>query len=629
MEDFYDGYIPTKNKRSLVPFKDISSSNLFSLEEANVYTEYAGILNKHSVLIDIDDQEQSKILLEIVNALSIKCKVIETTRGCHFLFKNNGEFNRNRTHCTLAIGLTADIKGCGKASYQVLKFNGEVRKVVYDSKDYDTVPNWLIPIKSKVEFLNMSNGDGRNSTLFSYILTLQQAGFSMEQCRETITLINKFVLREPLEESELSVVLRETSFEKPIFFGERGNFLFCEFSNFIKNSYNLARINGSLYIYKDGYYQSGDEIIERVMIQHVKNLNQTKRKEVLSYLKLLIEDSSMFSDSTLIAFKNGVLNVVTNELYDFDPKYIITNMIPHNYVPEAECELLDRTMAKLACGDLTIVKLLYQAIGMCMFRKNELRKSFFLLGEKRNGKSTFLDMISTLLGEKNIANLDLSEIGDRFKTAELSGKLANIGDDINDEFISNSAVFKKVVSGDKITVEKKGQDPFVLSSYAKFFFSSNSLPRIGKGKDSAAVLDRLVIIPFDAQFSKADDDYDPYIKYKLREKDVLEALIANSIVGLKEVLEDQQFVTCEKINVNVKEYERTNNPIVSFFEELEEVDYLNQPTKYVYKMYREYCLSNNIQSVSSIEFSRQMKRNFNLDIKEVRIDKVRCRIFIR
>ena len=71
-----------------------------------------------------------------------------------------------------------------------------------------------------------------------------------------------------------------------------------------------------------------------------------------------------------------------------------------------------------------------------------------------------------------------------------------------DEWISNTATFKKVVSGDVITVEKKGKDPFKLRSYAKFFFSANSLPRLGRGKDSSAVMDRLVIIPFDAKFTK-------------------------------------------------------------------------------------------------------------------------------
>jgi putative DNA primase/helicase len=286
-------------------------------------------------------------------------------------------------------------------------------------------------------------------------------------------------------------------------------------------------------------------------------------------------------------------------------------------------------MKKLACHDEQIEHLLYQAVGYSLYRRNELRRSFFLLGNKRNGKSTFLDMVNTLLGEDNISNLDLSEIGHEFKTAELVGKLANIGDDINDEFIPNSAIFKKVVSGDKITVAKKHKDPFVLASYAKFFFSANSLPRMGRGKDSEAIIDRLVIIPFDATFSKTDPDYDPYVKYKLRDEQVIEALITKSIEALREVLAEQEFVTCDKVTRNLAEYERVNNPILVFFEELDEADYLRQPTSDVYRNYSVYCLTNNLQPMSAVEFSKQMKKHFNLIVTDIVVDKKKVRVYTR
>lgn len=629
MESFYKGYVPTRNKRAVVSFKGASSDDLLTLDVAQKFAEYAGILADNTVLIDIDDGEQAKILLNIVKAKQIKCRVIATSRGMHFLFWNNGEILNNRTHCKVAIGLTADIKGCGKASYEVLKVDGVEREVLYDTRDYQQVPKWLTPIKSKVELLNMVEGEGRNSALFSYILPLQQNEFTVEECRECIGLINDYILKEPLSASELQTVLRDGAFNKPVFFTARGGFMFDTFAKYLQKVHNIIKINGKLHVYKDGYYQTGDDHIEAAMIREIPTLNQSKRKEVLAYLNLIAPNVGTMADAHLVAFKNGVLNVVEDVMYDFSPEYIITNMIPHNYNPHAESELLEKVIHKLACGDEQVVHLLYQAIGMCFFRKNELRKSFFLLGEKRNGKSTFLDMIGTLLGEENIANLDISEIGDKFKTAELAGKLANIGDDINDEYIPNSAIFKKVVSGDKITVERKGQDPFVLSSYAKFFFSANSIPRIGRGKDSAAVLDRLVIIPFDAKFSKSDPDYDPYIKYKLRDESVMEALIVKSVAGLREVLEDQQFAVCDRVTGNMDEYEKTNNPILAFFEELREEDYINEPTKFVYQKYSAFCISNNLQPVSSLEFTRQMKKTFSLKLEDVVQDKRRIRVYVK
>ena len=625
--NLYKGYVPTSGKKSTMPFKDKTSDELLTLEEAQKFSEYAGILADDTVLVDIDDGEQSKILLKIVESLKLKCKVLATSRGAHFLFKTDKPM-QNRTHCKLAIGLTADIKGGGRASYEVLKYDGKERELIYDSGEYQILPKYLNPIKTNVNVLSLCEGEGRNNALFSYILPLQQNEFSVEDCRECIGIINDFVLSDSLSEDELKTVLRDGAFNKPTFFTSRGTFLFDKFAKYLLQAANIIKLNGKLYIYRDGIYESGDEYIEAAMIEHIPNLSQAKRKEVLAYLNLLVKRESSIADANLIAFNNGVLDIVTDEFSDFSPEFIITNKIPHNYRPDAKSDLLDGVMKKLACGDENVYKLLYQSIGYCFYRRNELRKSFFLLGEKRNGKSTFLDMVSTLLGEGNTANLDLCEIGDRFRTAELNGKLANIGDDINDEWVSNTAIFKKVVSGDTVTVERKGKDPFKLRSFAKFFFSANSLPRLGRGKDSRAVLDRLVIIPFDAKFSKSDPDYDPFIKYKLRGEEVMEAIIAKAIPALKEVLADQEFETCDRVTANLEEFEKSNNPILEFFDELDSVDYLNEPIKTVYQKYHTFCLGNNLQAISAIEFQKQMKKQFSLVVKTIEIDGKKVRIYV-
>lgn len=624
----YKGYVACQNKKAVMPFKDKSSSDLLTLDQAKAFNEYAGILADDTVLIDVDDGEQSDILFKIVKRFELKCKVIATARGKHFLFKCNRPMT-NRTHCHLAIALTADIKGGGKASYEVLKFDGKERKVLYDTKEYDVLPKWLNPITSHMDLLGMVSGDGRNNALFSYILPLQQNEFSVEECRETIGIINDFVLKEPLSEDELKVVLRDGAFEKPQFFTSKGVFLFDKFAKYLINSNSIVKIGGKLCVYHDGIYETGDRVIEAAMIEHIPELGKAKRMEVLAYLDILIDREAKVADAEFIAFNNGVLNIITGDFTDFSPEYVITNKIPHNYNPEARSELLEKTIRKLACNDLIVVKLLYQAVGYTFYRRNELRKSFFLLGEKRNGKSTFLDLVQTLLGEDNVSNLDLCEIGDRFRTSELTAKLANIGDDINDEWVSNTSTFKKVVSGDVITVEKKGKDPFKLRSYAKFFFSANSLPRLGRGKDSSAILDRLVIIPFDAKFSKSDADYDPFVKYKLRDEHVIEALIVKGVEALREVLADQEFAESPKIAENLDEYERSNNPILEFFSELDEADYLSEPIKAVYAKYSSFCLANNLSPMSALEFSRQMRKRYELNVKTIEINKKKVRIYVR
>ena len=298
----------------------------------------------------------------------------------------------------------------------------------------------------------------------------------------------------------------------------------------IQSRKHIIKINNQLHIYKNGIYVSGLAEIEAEMIKHIPQLNRAKRTEVLAYLDILIRENTNAEDANMIAFANGLYNIVDDSFVAFTPEHIITNKIRWDYNPEAYSELADKTLNKIACDDPAIRALLEEAIGYCFYRRNELGKAFILTGDKSNGKSTFLSMVQTLLGEENIASLDLKELGDRFKTAEMFGKLANIGDDIGDEFIANPAIFKKLVTGERVSAERKGQNPFEFNNYSKLLFSANNIPRI-KDK-TGAVQRRLTIIPFNATFSKADPDFRPYIKHELKSDEVMEYLITLGIAGL-------------------------------------------------------------------------------------------------
>ncbi|SDF77869.1 DNA primase family protein [Sporomusa acidovorans] len=621
----FKGFVETQDKKCIEKFKNRTKFKTY--EQVKRLPEFAGILGNETILIDIDDFESSEILFKIVQDLNLKCRVYTTSRGKHFLFKNTSVEN-NRTKCKLACALIADIKLGLKNSYSILKFNGQERKIIYDypEDEIQELPKWLNPIKTSVNFLEMDVGDGRNQALFNYILTLQSSDFTIEEARETLKIINTYVLKVPLNETELEVIMRDDAFKKPVFF-KSSTFLFDKFATYLKNNHHIIKINNQLHLYKDGIYVQGQGDIESEMIKHIPQLNRAKRTEVLSYLDILIRDNATVSDANFIAFANGVYNLVDDSFTDFKPEHVITNKINWNYNPAAYSELTDNTLNKIACQDTEIRMLLEEVIGYTFYRRNELRKAFIFIGDKANGKSTYIDMIKTLLGDNNTAALDLKELGDRFKTAELFGKLANLGDDIGDEFIANAAAFKKLVSGDRMSVERKGQNPFDFNNYSKFVFSANNIPRI-KDK-TGAVLDRLIIIPFNAKFSSADPDFDPYIKYKLREPKCIEYLINLALQGLKRVLENRKFTISNKVEKELQEYEEQNNPILGFFKEVEQDQIENEPTKNIYKKYQEYCILNSLQPMSNIEFSKQVNKRFDLEVADKKIDGKKYRIFVR
>lgn len=631
---FFKGFVKTRDKKCVEKFKD--RTDFKTLDQVQSLDEYAGVLANDAVLIDIDDGDQAELLMDIVEHLQLNCRVYQTTRGKHFLFKNTtGQIQKCFTHTSLGCGLTADIKVGLKNSYEVLKFNGKDRFIEWDIEDgmeYDELPKWLTPVRGSTEFLTMDAGDGRNQSLFNYILTLQAADYSVEEARETIKLINTFVLKDPLDESELDIILRDESFQKPVFFVGK-TFLFDKFAVFLKNNHHIIRINNQLHLYQNGIYVSGVANIEAVMIQHIQGLNKSKRQEVLAYLDILVRDNTSLAPPNFIAFRNGIYDVLTDEFLPFSPEYVITNMIPWDWNPNAYFELTDQILNNISVQDAAVRNLLEEMIGSCFYRSNALAggKAFILTGTGANGKSTFLDMVKRMLGVQNISVLDLKKLNDRFSTVMLFSKIANIGDDISDEFVVDTAEFKKIVTGQSIDAEHKGQPKFNFDPYCKLLFSANSIPRIGKGRDSGAILRRLVIVPFNAKFTPDSPNYKPFIGDELKCQESMEYMIQLGIQGLKRVLETRQYTTNEAMQEELQEYEESNNPIIGFFREAENDDIKieDEVTSVVYRRYNEWCLSNSLQPLSSGEFSKQVKKHFGFAIVDRRVNGKKCRIFMK
>ena len=622
----YKGYVETKGKRTVEKLK--GRTKWKKLDEVKDCSGYAGVLADDTILVDIDDHDQSEIMMKIVEDYQLDCRVYQTTRGRHFLFKNH-QVSRNRTHIPLAVGLTADIKIGTRCSYEVIKIDGVERFVEWDveeGKDYQELPKWFLPVRATNEFVDMEAGEGRNQALFNYILILTANDFSVDDTRETIRILNKYVLKDPLGDEELETILRDEAFQKPVFF-LGATFLFEKFATFLKNNNHIVRINNQLHIYKEGVYLSGYRNIEAVMIEHIPNLKKTQRRECLEYLELIAEDYSM-SEARFIAFNNGIYDLVEDTLNPFSPEIVVTNKIPWDYVADAYDELTDKTLNKLACNDPDIRALLEECIGYCMYRRNELGKAFILTGEKSNGKSTYLKMVKNVLGDKNISALDLKELGDRFSTAMMFNKLANIGDDIGDDFLQGSqvAIFKKVVTGEMIKAERKGLDPFEFTPYTKLLFSANDIPRMRD--KTGAVLRRLEIIPFNASFTKDDPDFDSKIVDKLTSQDASEYLVNIAVKALQRVRTMDEFTKSERVEKEREEYRIENNPILGFIAEVGKDDIVNESTTDVYKRYQVYCADASMQPLSKAIFSKQINRELNLETATKRINGKVIRCFV-
>ena len=629
----FKGFVETKDKKCVEKFKN--RTDFKTLEQVQSLPEYAGILAEDAILVDIDDFEQSEIMFKIVEELQLNCRVYETTRGKHFLFKNAG-VEKCFTHCKLAIGLTADIKVGVKNSYEVLKVDGQERPIIYDifedeGDEYQEIPKWMTPVRGKAEFIDMDAGDGRNQALFNYILTLQAADFEVEEARDCLRKINQYVLKEPLTDEELEVIMRDEAFSKPVFY-KGTTFLFDKFAVFLKNNHHIIRMDKKLYMYHDGIYTSDQEEIEYAMVQHIPGLSAAKRMEVWKYLNVIIRDNTPQASVNRIAFRNGIYDMNTGDLLDFSPDIVLTNKIPWDFNANAYSEETDKILDNISCGDKEIRMLLEEIIGSCFYRKNTLAggKGFILTGVGANGKSTFLDALKVLLGEDNHSVLGVQKLSDRFSTIMLKDKLANIGDDISDEFMCDTEHFKKIVTGNSIDAEQKGQPKIQFKPFCKLIFSANNIPRLGKGRDSSAIIRRLVIVPFNAKFTKdTSEEFNSNVGDIMQRQESMEYMIQLGIQGLKRVIENQEYTSNSAMQSELEEYEKQNNPMLRFYEECEQEEFNleNEPTTKIYNRYKEFCVAENLQPVSKVEFSRQTTKQFGFVTVNKRINGKVYRVF--
>jgi putative DNA primase/helicase len=627
-DQVFKGYAVGDGKRPTMKV----SGDLLTWDEVKVYKSFGAVLNKDFVDISFDSDELSEKFWKMAEKNNWNCLILENPSNGHIhSYWRDPEklLGKDGADKKLSCGLIADIHS--KGTYIPLKVDGVKRfPPSFEPDDIDNVPEELLPVKTTIDLLNLKEGEGRNQELFKYILVLQsQLGLDQERATRVLRNINNFVFDKPLSDKEFKMITRDEAFEEPIFFNGK-TFLHDAFGRYLKNMFHIKRINGQLHVYDEGIYKNGYRFIESKMVELLPSLKSVHRTEVLKYLEITTPEQSQISDAKFIAFRNGIYDMETGKLLPFDPDIIITNLIPWDYNPKAYSSLCDKVLNKISCNDMEIRMLLEECIGYCFYRHNELSKSFFLTGVGSNGKSTYLDMIKYLLGKQNYTALNLEEFDERFSATTMFGKLANIGDDINDEFLSGKIVaqFKKIVSGNDIEAENKGQDVYFFAPTVKLLFSANDIPRM-RSRGFAAIKRRLVIIPFNAKFSKDDPDYDGEIKWKLQKREVAEYLITLGLSGLKRVLINKGFTESAKVKNEISEFEKDNNPLLLFFEDCPEDEILNHETKEVFARYELFCQRNGYSKMAMQTFTKAINKYLECERRDIRVDGKKKVIFKR
>lgn len=432
------------------------------------------------------------------------------------------------------------------------------------------------------------------------------------------------------------------------FTNEKGAILPKKLGEYIKERYNIVHIKQTdtmtrndalttpLYGYnkKYGVYEAldvnGDAPLHNMIFNITDDIEipSGKMSETLKYIKATAPVLP-FIDTNIIAFKNALYDVENDAVLEKDHSIVTTTRMTNvEYNPDkVEHDQLDTFMFNLFGGqedDADMMRFIYEVVGYCLVNNTFAQKFFILYGEGGNGKSSFLQLLTSLLTESNVSNIALIDIGaSQFRLAEIVGKYANIGDDIESTDVLNTASLKKIVTGDTIIVEPKHLKPYSYKPHAKLFFSCNSIPRIYD--TSTGMKDRLVIIPMTNRIRNTAIAT-PHIVREIINSGGLTVLLNRALEGLRRLRSQGAFTEPPRVTAITLSYIKENDQVAQFLDDIdngevsvygsdlgcdEDINILQSikdvRAKELYEIYQRWAVECGYKRISKPKFSKRMK----------------------
>jgi len=370
------------------------------------------------------------------------------------------------------------------------------------------------------------------------------------------------------------------------------------------------------YIYFNNRFRENEGVIEKtienVLLQQGVADKKKIRDTVNEVMARIIWRTSVYEypfnkfGKEFIPLKNGVLwRGNEYRLLPHSPVFGYTYCLPVLYNPDATCPKIEKFLSEVV--EKENIQILYEIPASCLLQSPDYHFAYMLVGSGSNGKSTYLNLIEKFLGSENISNVSLQELcEDRFKAAQLVGKLANIHTDLPKQPIKYTGRFKVLTGGDRITVERKYKDPFEFTNTARLIFAANELPEVTD--TTYAFWRRWIIVEFPNKFPPNPD----LIKELTTEEElsgflnkVLEALTRLEIKG-----EPTRTETVEKA---MEMWMRRANSVYAFVQDCIERDPQGFETKDdVYNAYVEFCEENNLKPLSKNIFSQELQKYIRL-----------------
>lgn len=314
----------------------------------------------------------------------------------------------------------------------------------------------------------------------------------------------------------------------------------------------------------------------------------------------------------LINMDNGVVNLRNGELTEHDPSYNMSKIAYASYstsgTPTRWLQFLD----EITDGNLELQEYLQKAVGYTMTASIKEQCLFFLFGNGCNGKSTFVDVISDLLGSY-ASNAQAETIMQKKQSAAVNSDIARLSGarlvtvaEPEEGVRLNESLVKQLVGGDKITARFLFGDEFEYRPKFKLWISTNHKPVI-RGTDEG-IWRRIVLIPFTVRIPA--DKIDKGLSHKLRKElpEIAKWAVDGCIKWQQEGLKKP-----ECIQQATDEYRSEMDVLSKFVADCVEETWVPDAAikaSVIYEVYQNWCRDTNEYEHTATRFGKDFSAKF-------------------
>jgi len=363
-----------------------------------------------------------------------------------------------------------------------------------------------------------------------------------------------------------------------ISFGETQDYAGIAIETLATDFRNLYRpvfcLGGQVYVYNNGVYETSDtanaEVKNFIYKQAKKHGISIAPANVDKVVKKIIDENTINPEDLTItpnrlAVENGILDVLTGELFPHDPKERHVSKLNVTYDPTVEISKdFEAYLLSTFKGNEWEIKVLQELFGYCLLRDYRFEVFFFLVGNGGNGRSTATNLLGAFLGKNNTCSKNLQEINnpsDNFSLIGMHGKMANICGETGVKVIDDFSNMKKASGRDEIEARYPYKPWIKFYNYAKMIFSMNQVPVI---RDSTrGRRRRMRTIDFRNSFFNGVNA-DKGLDEKLAQPEALTGVLNWALEGLKRLIENGDFSDIRSEAEIAIDYDMKSNPIAHF-----------------------------------------------------------------